>query len=85
MKIAILMAMPVFSFEIPICIHCKHYRKTFFTDSKFGTCASFPFTVDDDSYLVNGVPSKKVVNFFCATARSSDRMCGKEGKHFERK
>ena len=84
MKLVLLMAMPAVSFEIPLCIRCKHYRKAFLQDSKFGTCALFPFTVKDD-YLVNGVTSKKVVNYYCSTARSSDRMCGEEGKYFERK
>lgn len=85
MKLALLMAIPTGSFEIPICIRCKHYRKAFLQDSKFGTCALFPFTVKDDSYLVNGVVSKNAVNYYCSTARSSDRMCGEEGKYFERK
>jgi len=85
MKLApLLMAMPAFSFEIPLCIHCKHYRNTLLTDTKFGTCALFPIVVKDD-YLVNGVKSRKVTNYYCSTARGSDRMCGEEGKYFERK
>lgn len=86
MKLALLMAIPAFSFEIPLCIHCKHYRKTFLQDTKFGTCALFPFTVtNDDSYFVNGLKSKKVVDYYCSTARGSYRMCGEEGKYFEQK
>jgi hypothetical protein len=82
MKLALLMAMPAFYFEIPLCIH---YRNTLLTDSKFGTCALFPIVVKDDYYLVNGVKSRKVTDYYCSTARGSDRMCGEEGKHFERK
>lgn len=85
MKLALLMAAPAFSFEIPLCIHCKHYRNILLTNSKFGTCALFPIVTNDDYYFVNGVKSKKVVNYYCAVARGSDRMCGEEGKYFERK
>ncbi len=85
MKLTLLMVAPAFSFKIPLCIHCKHYRKTLFTDTKFGQFALFPIVTNDDSYFVNGVKSKKVVNYYCSTVRGSDLMCGEEGKYFERK
>jgi len=85
MKLTLLMAAPAFSFEIPLCIYCKHYKKHFLQDTKFGKCALFPIVTNDDSYLVNGVKSREVVNYYCSTARGSDRMCGEEGKYFERK
>jgi hypothetical protein len=85
MKLSLLLAIPAFSFEIPLCIHCKHYRNAFFTDSKFGKCALFPIVVKDYYYLVNGVKPREAPDYYCSTARSCDRMCGEEGKHFEQK
>ena len=85
MKLALLMAMPAFSFKVPLCIHCKHYKNTFLQDTKFGTCTLFPIIKRDDSYFVNGVKSKNNVYYYCSTARGSERMCGEEAKYFEQK
>jgi hypothetical protein len=67
------------------CKNCKFFKKDFFTETKFGHCSHFPFG-QTDNYLVDGFKDESPMNYyFCSTARSSDRMCGPEGKYFESK
>jgi hypothetical protein len=65
------------------CKDCKFFKKDFFTETKFGHCSNFPFQ-QTDNYLVDGFKDESPINYyFCSTARSSDRMCGPEGKYYE--
>lgn len=84
MKLFILWVVYASSFELPLCIHCKHYKRSFL-DSKYGKCSLFNIVTKDDSYLVNGVKTKDVYHYYCSTARGSQHMCGEEGKYFEKK
>ena len=67
------------------CKDCKFFKKDFFTETKFGHCSHFPFE-QTDNYLVDGFKDESPTSYyFCSTARSSDRMCGPEGKYYESK
>jgi hypothetical protein len=67
------------------CKDCKFFKKDFFTETKFGHCSHFPFQ-QTDNYLVDGFKDESPISYyFCSTARSSDRMCGPEGKYYESK
>ena len=72
--------------KIPLAVHtpeekfCKNCK--FFTETKFGHCSRFPFQ-QTDNYLVDGYKDESPINYYyCSTARSSDRMCGPEGRGF---
>ena len=72
--------------EIKICKDCKFFKKDFSTETKFGHCSHFPIQEKDNYYLVDGFKDTSPTSYhYCATARSSDRMCGEEGKYFESK
>ena len=69
-----------------LCLNCKH----FITDNdngKFGKCSLFTKKESFDSYmLVNGISENTNIEYYyCATARSTEDMCGKEGKMHKRK
>jgi hypothetical protein len=78
---------PIFSFnEQRICINCKHFKKDFWSENKFGKCALFPIEKNNKDYLVDGKtirPNNN--NFYCSTARGFDSMCGETGKLFSKK
>ena len=72
--------------EIKICKDCKFFKKDFSTETKFGHCSHFPIQEKDNYYLVDGFKDTSPTSYhYCATARSSERMCGPEGKYFESK
>jgi hypothetical protein len=67
------------------CKDCKFFKKDFFIETKYGHCSFFP-NEPTDNYLVDGYKDESPTSYYyCSTARSSDRMCGKEGKYYERK
>lgn len=69
-----------------ICKNCKFFKKDFITDTKFGHCSHFPNEPINNYYLVDGYKDNSPTSYhYCATARSSDRMCGPEGKYYERR
>ena len=69
-----------------LCINCKFYTKNFFTFSEFGKCSLFPKERDNDYFLVNGIINNNNQEYhYCATSRNSERMCGEEGKFYEKK
>ena len=72
--------------EIKICKDCKFFKKDFSTDTKFGHCSNFPIQETNNYFLVDGFKDTSPTSYhYCATARSSERMCGQEGKYFESK
>jgi hypothetical protein len=65
------------------CKDCKFFKKDFFTETKYGHCSHFPLQQQTNDYLVDGYKDESpTVYYYCSTARSSDRMCGVEGKYF---
>jgi hypothetical protein len=71
--------------NIKFCKDCKFFKKDFLPEIKFGHCSHFPYQHSDD-YLVDGVEDTSPTSYYyCGTARSSERMCGAEGKYFESK
>jgi len=77
--------LPVFSFtEIApkLCINCKFFTNSFMTNNMFGKCSLFPKEEKRDiNYYVTGI-EKNIEFHYCSIARSSDNMCGKEGKKY---
>ena len=72
--------------KIKICKDCKFFKKDFHTETRFGHCSKFPNEPINNYYLVDGFKDTSPTSYnYCATARSSDRMCGPEGKYFEYK
>ena len=67
-----------------LCVDCKFYTKNFFTFSEFGKCSLFPKEQDNSYFLVNGNMSNNTEYHYCATSRNSQRMCGEEGKFYEK-
>ena len=79
----------VLSFNVikpKLCLNCKHFITDNDTD-KFGKCSLFTEKEKFDFYmLVNGISENKHIEYYyCATARNSEDMCGKEGKMYKRK
>ena len=74
-----------FTTRVPICIQCKHYKKDFLQNSKYGKCTLFPIDETDNYYLVNGVKTNLNEYYYCSTTRGCSSMCGNEGIHFEKK
>jgi hypothetical protein len=71
--------------KIKFCKDCKFFKNDFLPQTKFGHCSHFPFQ-QSDYYLVDGVKDTSPSGYYyCTTARSSERMCGGEGKYFESK
>ena len=66
-----------------LCIHCKFFIPD--TDSdKFSKCSLFQKQEGKVLFLINGIYQNEEF-YFCSTARSSDNMCGEEGKCFAKK
>jgi hypothetical protein len=67
-----------------LCINCKHFKKTIWTDNKFANCALFPREDHSKTHLVDGKPDRpKHKYLYCSTARGFDSMCGETGKFYE--
>ena len=66
-----------------LCINCKHFiqPKNGLKD-EFGTCGKLPF--ESSKFLVDG--KYRDDDFYsCSTARSWDRLCGKNAKEYRKK
>lgn len=72
--------------KIKICKDCKFFKKDFHTETRFGHCSNFPNEPINNYYLVDGFKDTSPTSYnYCSVARSSERMCGPEGKYFESK
>ena len=81
LKTVPLLAVPTEKF----CKDCTFFKKDFFTETKYGHCSHFPFE-PTSNYLVDGYKDESPTSYYyCSVARSSDRMCGLEGKYYESK
>lgn len=71
-----------------ICVNCKHFSNPSWNSAEFGHCMFYPKEEQIPShYLVTGKPMKEDNDnkyYYCLTARTSDDMCGLEGKYFEK-
>jgi len=66
------------------CKDCKFFKKDFLSETKYGHCSRFPFQLTNN-YLVDGYKDTSPTSYYyCSTARSSDHMCGPEGKYYSR-
>jgi hypothetical protein len=81
LKTVPLLAVPTEKF----CKDCTFFKKDFFTETKYGHCSHFPFE-PTSNYLVDGYKDDSPASYYyCSTARSSDHMCGPEGKFYRGK
>lgn len=65
------------------CVDCKFFiaPKNGLKD-EFGTCAKLPF--ENSRFLVDGIVRED--DFYsCSTARSWDKLCGKNAKEYKKK
>ena len=68
-----------------LCVNCQYFSVNKNTDTVFGKCIALPKTEENEKrYLVTG-SHKNDDYLFCYSARSSDTMCGKEGKRYRKK
>jgi hypothetical protein len=66
-----------------LCVNCKHFiqPKNGVRD-EFGKCAKLPF--ESSKFLVDGIVRDD--DFYsCSTARSWDKLCGKNAKEYRKK
>ena len=66
-----------------LCVNCKYFiqPKNGISD-EFGKCAKLPF--ESSKFLVDG--KFRDEDFYsCSTARSWDRLCGKNAKEYRKK
>ena len=76
---------PCVAVQPKLCIHCKHFTKTFMNRNEFGKCLLFPRKIEDDDYYVTGKITKiKPDYYYCTTARTQTNMCDKQGKFYEK-
>ena len=66
-----------------LCVNCKFFiRPTNGLKDEFGRCSKFPF--ENTKFLVDGIVRED--DFYsCSTARSIDRICGKNAKEYKKK
>jgi len=68
-----------------LCINCKHFI-TNNDSSKFGKCSLFPKPDNKFNFLINVVSNENENKYFyCLTARTTNSMCGEEGKLYKKK
>ena len=90
MKFILLILSHIFttnSLEPKFCVNCKHFKYNFFSGKQFGKCALFPIIEEKNKYyLVNGQDKHKYTDYnYCSVTRIYHKMCGPEGKLFEKK
>ena len=70
--------------NIKLCINCKYFLPSRSTGDEFGKCAIYSsINNNDENYLVTGKIKKESIKYkYCSTSRSSEHMCGREGKDF---
>jgi hypothetical protein len=68
-----------------LCVDCKHYTKDSFTSNKYGKCSLFMIEYDNKTFLVDGINNHKIEYQYCAVARTYEKMCGQDGRFYEKK
>ena len=85
MKVLYLLFSSAVAFKPNLCIDCKHFKKAFFSDPKYGKCALAPVVIEQDEYEVTGIVlQEKIDHQFCSIVRRYGE-CGPDGTLFERK
>ena len=85
MKILFVLLTTSLAFKPKLCIDCKHFKKAFFSDDKYGKCAVSPVVIEDDNYEVTGIVlQEKNDHQFCSIERRYGE-CGVDGKLFVKK
>lgn len=80
-------ALPILSLKktVPkLCVNCKFFINSISGDNKYGRCSLFPTKENTINFLVSGVEDYNYYNY-CTVARTTDDMCGKEGKKYKKK
>ena len=68
-----------------LCINCKFFTNSLFTDSKYGKCSLFTKIEESKAdFLVNGIRTRKnkIDYTYCSIARKYDDMCGRNGTKY---
>lgn len=70
------------------CIDCKFFTKQKYANDNHGVCTMFAKEdiahYTDEDFLVTGIKTERPIEYyFCSTCRSSEKLCGQEGKSFE--
>jgi hypothetical protein len=76
--------LPIFSLKEPlqkICINCKYFVPDN-NNGVYGKCSLFPKKEAKIRFLVNGINEEDY--YFCSTVRSTNDMCGEEGKYYKK-
>ena len=65
------------------CVNCRYYIPS--TDGlkpEYGKCSVFPY--ENSKFLVDGI-IRDTEYFTCSTARSCEKLCGKNGNRYKKK
>lgn len=65
-----------------LCVNCKFYLP--YRDARFSKCAKL--SKDDDKgyqYITDEIFTEDIEYYYCSTARTMDRLCGKDAKMYE--
>jgi hypothetical protein len=82
---SILTAYSVTSIKPKLCIDCKFYKRNFL-NSKYSKCTALKRVVFDNSFLINGIKIKSVLDYeYCSIARTYNNLCGEDPKLYEKK
>ena len=76
---------PIISLKEPvqkICINCKYFIPDN-NNGVYGKCSLFPKKEAKIRFLVNGINEEDY--YFCSIVRSTNDMCGEEGKYYKKK
>jgi len=68
-----------------LCVDCKYYTKDSSSSNKYGQCSLFMIEYHDEYFLVDGINNHKIEYQYCAVARKYEKMCGQDGKFYEKK
>jgi hypothetical protein len=74
-----------FSVEIKpkFCVNCRYFiPNTDGLKTEYGKCSIFPY--ENSKYLVDGI-IRDTEYFTCSTARSCEKLCGKNGNRYKKK
>jgi len=69
--------------NLKFCVNCRYFiPNTDGLKSEYGKCSVFPY--ENTKFLVDGI-IRDTEFFTCSTARSSEKLCGKNGNRYKKK
>ena len=65
------------------CVNCRYFiPNTDGLKTEYGKCSIFPY--ENSKFLVDGI-IRDTEYFTCSTARSCEKLCGKNGNRYKKK